>query len=147
MRAGLQICKERLPRGWGYALKPSLLEEAMASAGIRLTVSLRQCHKAWAVKQPALCAKFYPSGSFLGGEVGSVGVWSYAVPSNQLLTAQKFAEFTFIPAWVSWVLSIEELPESSTVRREEQGFHCENCPEALSKRPLPWIAKGQPRKR
>jgi hypothetical protein len=147
MGAALQIYREHLPAGRSYAIKPSRLEEAIASAGIQLTVSLHQSHKAWNPEQPALCGKFYPAGSYLGGEAGSVIVHSYAVPSDQRLIAQSFAELTFIPALVHWVLSIEALPQNSTIRREEQSFDCAGSPLASNKRVLAWIAKGQPRKR
>lgn len=147
MRAGPKIYKEHLPAGWSYAIKPSRLEEAVASAGIQLTVSLHQSHKAWGPEQSAFCGKFYPAGSYLGGESGSVIVRSYAVPSDQRLVAQSFAERTFIPALVNWVLSIEALPQNSTIRREEQDFACDGSPPASKKRIMAWIAKGQPRKR
>ena len=141
----MDIFKDKLPPGWTYALKPSWVESAIAEAGIRLPVSLYQCHKLWGAKAPAFSAEFYPRGSLMGKDNGRFAVTSAAIPSSQRETRQDFAERVFLPALIGWMTSIEALPEDSTVRREPLSFACEDSPYALSHRPLPPIPKGQRR--
>jgi len=143
----VDILKNRLPAGWAYALKPSLLESAIGAAGIRLPVSLYQCYKVWGDNAPALSAEFYPSGSLIGKENGRFSVTSAATPSSGRETQQHFAERVFLPALIRWMTSIEALPQDSTIRREQQSFACEGTPHALSHRPLPPIHKGQRRRK
>jgi hypothetical protein len=143
----VNIFKDKLPAGWAYALKPSLLEDAIAEAGLRLRVSLHQNYKVWEADAPALSAKFYPSGSYLGGENGAFSVRSAAIPSSECEVQRDFAERVFLPALVTWMTSLEVLPPGSTVAREEQSFACEGAPPALSHRPLPPISKGQRRRK
>ena len=143
----MDIHKDLLPAGWTYSLKPSRLEGAITEAAIRLPVSLYQSHKVWAVNAPALSAKFYPRGSYMSGADGRISVTSCAIPSDQREVVQEFAERVFLPALVAWIMSIEALPQDSTMRREEQDFACEGSPIALSKRPLPHLPKGQRRRK
>jgi len=143
----VDIFKDKLPAGWAYALKPSLLEGAIAEAGMSLPVSLYQWHKIWEADGPALNAKFYPSGSYMGRENGRFSVTSGAIPSSEREVQQDFAERVFLPALVKWMTSLEALPPDSTVRREEQSFLCEGAPSALSHRPLALIPKGQRRRK
>lgn len=139
----MDIYKDKLPAGWSYALSPPRLNSALADKGVLLPVSLHQRYKVWDTKTPALSATFYPRGSYLGGEVGSISVSSCAIPSDQRQTQREFAEAVFLPALISWAWSLETLPLESTIRREEQQFTCDGSPLALSKRPLPNIPKGQ----
>jgi hypothetical protein len=139
--------KEVLPAGWSYALKPSRLEEAIAEAGIQLPVTLHQWHKRWAANAPAFSATFYPRGSYLGGEHGCFSVTSCAVPSSQRQAIQVFAERIFLPELVAWIMSVEELSEDSTLKREKQEFACDGSPPALNKRPLALASKGQRRRK
>ena len=143
----MDIFKEKLPAGWVYVLKPSLLEVAIADAEMRLPVSLYQRHKIWAADAPALSAEFHPRGSYMGRENGRFTVTSGAIPSGEREVQQDFAERVFLPALVKWMTSMDALPFDSTVRREEQSFVCEGSPSALSHRPLPLIPKGQRRRK
>jgi hypothetical protein len=139
----VDIYKESLPAGWSYALKPSLLESAIADAGVRLSVSVHQRYKVWATSAPALSATFHPRGSYLGRDEGCFSVTSCAIPSSEREVLQTFAAQVFIPELVDWMMSIEALPQGSTIKRAEQNFACEGSPPALLKRPLPLISKGQ----
>lgn len=141
----MDIFKDKLPAGWAYALKPSLLEAAITDAGMRLPVSLYQRYKVWAADAPTLSAKFYPPGSYMGKDNGRFSVTSAAIESDERNVQLDFAERVFIPALVKWMTSIETLPPDSTVKREEQSFTCEGSLSALSKRPLALISKGQRR--
>jgi hypothetical protein len=143
----VNIYKERLPVGWSYALKPSLLEHAITHAEIQLPVSLHQRHKVWETNTPILSAMFYPHGSYMGGENGRFSVTSCAIQSSEREFLQDFAERTFLPAFVAWIMSIEALPQNSTIMREVQYFSCDGSPIALNKRPLALVPKGQTRRK
>lgn len=143
----MDIFRDKLPAGWAYALKPSLLESAVADAGVRLPVALHQWHKVWAADAPALCASFHPRGSHLGKEEGRFSITSGAIPSDQRGIHQDFAERVFLPALIEWMVLIEALPNDSTVRREEQTLVCDGGPIALAKRPLGLEHKGQRRRK
>ena len=143
----MDIFKDKLPAGWAYALKPSVLEGAIVAAGMSLPVSLYQFHKIWAADAPALSARFYPSGSYVGADNGRFSVTSGAIPSGERQVHQDFAERIFLPALIEWMTSLEALPQDSTVRREQQNFTCEGAPSALSNRPLPLTPKGQRRRK
>jgi len=136
----MDIFKNKLPAGWAYALKPSLLESAVTDAGVRLPVALHQRHKVWAADAPALRATFHPRGSHLGKEEARFSITSAAIPSDQRGIHQDFVERVFLPALIQWMVLIEALPNDSTVRREEQAFVCDGGPIALAKRPL-WLAR------
>jgi hypothetical protein len=143
----MDIFKDKLPAGWAYILKPSLLEGAIADAEMHLPVSLYQSHKIWGANAPALSAKFHPLGSYMSIEKDHFTVTSGAIPSSQCEVQLRFAERVFLPALIEWMTSIEALPVDSTVRREEQSFACAGSPSALSHRPLPLIHKGQRRRK
>lgn len=143
----MDIFKDKLPRGWSYPLKPSRLEGAITDSVIQSRIALYQWYKIWEVDAPALSATFYPSGSHLGGATGSFAVTSCAIPSDQRLIVQDFADTVFLPALISWIAGIEALPEDSPKKWHKQEFACPGSPPALSKRPLPLINKGQPRRK
>lgn len=143
----MDIFRDRLPAGWAYVLKPSLLESAVTDAGVRLPVALHQWHKVWAADAPALRANFHPRVSQLGKEEGRFSITSAAIPSDQRGIHQDFAERVFLPALVQWMVLIEALSNDSTVRREEQAFVCDGGLIALAKRPLELEHKGQRRRK
>ena len=143
----VDIYKDRVPAGWCYALRPSLLEEAIAKKGILLPVALHQNHKSWSHDAPALSCRFYPQGSFMGGEAGKFSVTFCAIPAEQRKLAQSFADGVFLPALMSWMALVEALPKNSTIKREQQEFACEGSPLALNARMLGSIPKGQPRRK
>ena len=140
----VDIYKDKLPAGWSYALRPSVLEDAIATEGILLPVALHQNHKSWSDDAPAFRCRFYPQGSFMGGEAGKFSVTSCAVPAEQRKLAQDFAEGVFVPALVNWMALIEALPQNSTIKREQQEFTCQGSPLALNARMIRSIPKGQP---
>lgn len=143
----VDIYKDKLPAVWSYALRPSVLEEAIATEGILLPVALHQNHKSWSHDAPAFSCTFYPQGSHIGGEAGKFSVTSCAIPAEQRKLAQSFAEGVFVPALVKWMASVEALPQNSTVKRVQQEFACEGSPLALNARMLGPIPKGQPRRK
>ena len=143
----MDIFKDKLPSGWSYALKPSRLESAIAAGQVQSQISLYQWYKIWAVGAPAFSATFHPSGSHLGGENGRFSITSCAIPSDQRKIAEDFAEHVFLPELITWIVGIEALPQNSTKKWNKQDFVCEGSPPALSKRPLPLINKGQPRRK
>lgn len=110
-------------------------------------VSLYQCYKVWEIEAPALSAKYHPRGSRLGGVLGSFDITSCAIPSDQRTGIENFAERTFLPELMGWMMAIEALPDNSTKAWAEQDFACAGSPKALNKRPLPLIYKGQPRRK
>jgi len=143
----MDIHKEQLASGWTYALKPSLLEAVIVEAGISLPVTLYQQRKTWAVEAPALSAAFYPHGLMPGEATARVTVTSCAILSRDRQAAQSFCVAVFLPALSDWMRSLEAAPSGSPLRREKQQFSCEGSPLALSKRPLPLLAKGQRRRK
>ncbi|WP_374527745.1 hypothetical protein [Novosphingobium sp.] len=143
----MDIFKDRLPAGWSYSLKPSLLDKAIEAAGVRSQISLHQCYKVWETDAPSLSARFSPSGSNEVGDGGHFSITSCAVPSDQRNDAKEFAEKVFLPALIDWITSIEELSNNSTRKWQSQQFICNGSLTALSKRPLPLLHKGQPRRK
>ncbi|WP_394653345.1 hypothetical protein [uncultured Sphingomonas sp.] len=122
--------KEPLPSGWSYALKPSVLERALAEAGASSKVSLHQRFKIWVADPPAFSATFYPRGWLHFYEVDTFSVTSAAVRSDEKPNAIAFAHGVFVPALVEWIASIERLPVNSTFRRESQELACLGGPKA-----------------
>ena len=109
--------KEKLPRGRGYPLKPSSLEEAIGAARLQLPVRLTR----WDYKrQETFEATFYPEGSW--PEELYFWVSCGAAPSERVAEIRKVLESECIPKFIRWAQEIEALDAKSPRRREQQRF-------------------------
>ena len=108
---------KKLPKGRSYPLKPSVLEAAVAEAGIRLPVELARIDSS---KEAAFRATYNPSGSFPKGELFDLSCQS--VPSERAVEVRAALEAEVIPQFVEWAKRIEALDTHSPIRREHQHF-------------------------
>ena len=101
-----------------YALRSSVLEQALSHAGIQLEVHL--VHSAGG--GGLFTGYFWPPNFNVPYE--RLYIQAGAVPSSSSKIAREYIEETVIPQFVAWVLAILARPINSPVRREEQHFFC-----------------------
>ena len=114
---GMESRKDKLPKGRSYPLKPSVLEAAIADAGLELPISLTR----WDYnKAEGFSATFYPEGSFPEG----LRFWVScgAAPSDRAAEIRDLLETQAIPQFIEWAKEIEGLDVKSPRRREPQRF-------------------------
>ena len=109
--------QKRLPKGRSYPVRPSVLEAAIADAGIILPVELARIDSS---AEAALTAGYSPPGSFPKGELFELTCQS--VPSGRAMEVRAALEAEAIPKFVEWAKGIEALDYRSPVRREHQHF-------------------------
>lgn len=98
-------------------MRPSVLEAAIAGAGIKLPVELARVDSS---KEAAFIASYSPPGSFPKGELFQLTCRSVA--SESALEVRSALEAEAIPQFVEWAKRIEALDYHSPVRREHQHF-------------------------
>ena len=109
--------QKKPPKGRSYPVRPSVLEAAIAEAGITLPVELARIDTS---KEAAFSASYAPSDSFPMGEVFLLTCRS--VPSERALDVRSALEAEAIPQFVEWAKRIEALDFHSPIRRERQHF-------------------------
>ena len=109
--------KKKPPKGRSYPVRPSILEAAIAGAGIKLPVELARIDSS---NEGAFNASYAPPGSFPKGELFEVTCQS--VPSERALELRSALEAEAIPQFVEWAKGIEALDGHSPIRREHQHF-------------------------
>jgi hypothetical protein len=105
------------PKGRSYPVRPSVLEAAIADAGISLPVELARIDSS---NEAAFMASYAPPGSFPKGELFQLACRS--VPSERAKEVRAAFEAEAIPQFVEWAKGIEALDYHSPVRREHQHF-------------------------
>lgn len=118
----MEIFKDKLPASISYALKPSVLEAALRSAGVATETKLYQWRQGWAKDGIVFQATFYPPGTFGKNAHERLSVTSHALPSHLRVQAGQFIEMSALPDFIAWILQIETLDRFSVVRRERQDF-------------------------
>lgn len=118
----MDIYKDQLPEGVSYALKPSVLEAALQTGGVRTEARLYQWRNGWSESGVLFQADFYPAGRYYRNQDELLTVTSHAVPSSIRLQARSFLESSVLPDFIKWIAGLERLPAGSTVRREKQSF-------------------------
>ena len=121
-RCGVEIFKDKLPASISYALKPSVLEAALRSAGVAAETKLYQWRQGWAKDGIVFQATFYPPGTFGENAHELLSVSSHALPSHFRLQAGQFMAMSVVPEFIAWISHIETLDRSSVIRRERQVF-------------------------
>ena len=109
--------QKKPPKGRSYPVRPSVLEAAIADAGITLSVELARIDSS---KEAALTASYSPPGSFPKGE--RFELTCHSVPSERVAEVRSALEADGIPQFVEWGKRIEALDFRSPVRREHQHF-------------------------
>jgi hypothetical protein len=98
-------------------VRPSVLEAAIADAGIALPVELARIDSS---KEAALTGSYSPPGTFPKGELFELTCQS--VPLERVAEVRSELESEAIPQFVEWAKHIEALDHHSPVRREHQHF-------------------------
>lgn len=109
--------QKKPPKGRSYPVRPSVLEAAIADAGITLPVELARIDSS---NEAAFTAGYAPLGSFPKGELFKLTCRT--VPSDRAMKVRAAFEAEAIPLFVEWAKGIEALDRHSPVRREHQHF-------------------------
>ena len=118
----MRIFKDALPAGQSYALKPSVLDEALKAGAIQTETLLYQWRPGWVESKVLFRANFYPAGRYYRNQDELLTITSHAVPGSLRASARAFIEGAVIPDLINWIAGLEALPVDSTVRREKQSF-------------------------
>lgn len=119
----MQIYKDRLPKGLSYALKPSVLEEALRLAQIQTLASLYQWREnKYHIQGTIFAATFSPAGLFIHDETDVLSIRSFALASRHRNQARLFIEAIVLPDFVRWIRGIELLALNAPDRRRKQEF-------------------------
>jgi len=118
----MMIVKNALPSGQSYALKPSILEDALTAGAVQTETLLYQWRPGWLESKVLFRAHFYPAGRYFKNQDELLTITSHAVPASARASAKVFIEGAVIPEFIKWILEIEALPIGSTIRREKQSF-------------------------
>ena len=109
--------QKKPPKGRSYPVRPSVLEAAIAHAGITLPVELARIGIS---REAVFSASYAPPGSFPHGEL--IELTCRSVPSERALEVRSALEAEAIPQFVEWARRIEALDYHSPIRREHQHF-------------------------
>jgi hypothetical protein len=102
----------RLPKGESYVLKPSMLEAALAEAGIAIdTYLVRHAGRLF-------YANFWPPNDNVPYE--RLYVRAGSVPRERARAARAAMEREIVPRLVAWIADILSRDAGSPVRREKQ---------------------------
>ncbi len=100
----------KLPKGQSYPLRPSKLEEALASAGLSIDVYLTRAPGRF------FNAHFWPLSADIPYE--RIYIQAGSVPSDEASNARAEIETSALPALVRWIRGILAQDEKSPARRE-----------------------------
>jgi len=117
----IKVLRDKLPKGWAYPLKASVLDEAIAQAGIGTPVTLFLHHGAFWSGSPLFTANFYLAGSGVLNEEEVFWVSCRSVVASDCRAARTYVDAEAIPEFVAWAAELERLPMNST-RRMTQGI-------------------------
>lgn len=123
--ASMRIIKDTLPSGLSYAVKPSMLEEALKAGDVQTEAVLYQWRSGWVESKVLFRADFYPAGCYYRNQDELLTITSRAVPAPLRVSARAFIEGAVLPDFIKWISGLERLPVGSTVRREKQSFERE----------------------
>ena len=121
IRKQMRIVRHKLPQGWCYPLKASVLERVIGQAGLRTPVTLFLHHSAFWAERPLFHADFHLAGAVLNAEE-LFWVGCRSVKASDCIVARSFVEGEILPIFADWAVGLEKLDSSSTVRREKQKF-------------------------
>ncbi|WP_034159532.1 hypothetical protein [Sphingomonas sp. ERG5] len=117
----LKVRRDKLPKGWAYPLKASILDQAVSDAGIFTSVTLFLHHGAFWAKRPLFHANFYLVGALVKNEEEEFWIGCRSVAAADCSEARSFIEAEAIPAFTKWAAELEVLPANST-RRKSHGI-------------------------
>lgn len=121
----MRIFKDALPSGLSYAVKPSMLEEAIAVGAVQTETVLYQRRSGWVASKVLFRADFYPAGRYYRNQEEILTITSRAVPASLRASARAFIEGGVMPDFIKWITGLERLPVGSPIRREKQSFERE----------------------
>jgi hypothetical protein len=120
--SSMRIHKDTLPSGQSYALKPSMLENALKAGAIQTETVLHQWRAVRVENRALFRAHFYPAGQYYRSQDELLTITSHAIPMSVRAAATAFIEGAVIPDFIKWISGLEALPISSTIRMEKQSF-------------------------
>jgi|LakMenEpi03Aug12_release.lakeMendotaPanAssembly.Ray.scaffolds.fasta_scaffold1621806_1 hypothetical protein len=102
----------KLPKGQGYPLRPSTLEDALERAGVLIDVHL--------IRKPGALfdAYFWPPNRNVPHE--RLYIRAGSVPIEQVSAVRREIEAKTLPVLVKWIASILAQDLKSPIRREQQ---------------------------
>ncbi len=103
----MEITKHKLPRGFTYPLKSSLLQAACEDIGIELPITLRYRPDA----NLFVGHYFFPA---TWQDYECINILSGAVNSHKSLYAREHMSKSVIPGFIAWVDELIKLPENSS---------------------------------
>ena len=104
--------KDKLPKGFSYALKTSKLEEAINEANIETDLHLIYCGPP--SKMPLFAVEFWLPNQNV--EYDRFYIRSGVVESGNRKTVEGIVNSKVIPSFIDWALDIISLPINSTKR-------------------------------
>jgi len=105
----------KIPRGYGYVLKPSSLANALRAAGFEIDVHLRRNHGT-----PLFNADFWPPNPNVPYE--RLYITAGTMPAHSLPEIRERVEREAIPYLVSWISDILTCDSKSPIRRQSQAI-------------------------
>jgi hypothetical protein len=117
--SSMQSETAKLPKSHSYVLKPSVLEEALLSAGIDVSTHL--------VRRPGglFDAHFWPPSPDVPYE--TLYIRAGSVRASEAAAARQRFETVILPLLVAWISSILAQDRRSPVRREKQRLNLAEC--------------------
>ena len=103
----MEITKHKLPKGFTYPLKSSLLQAACEDNGIELPITLRYHPDA----NLFVADYFFPS---TWQDYERISILSGSVISHDSLDAREHMSKSVIPGFIDWVDELINLPENSS---------------------------------
>lgn len=134
----MEIFKDRLPKGLSYALKPSVLGEALAFAEVKTPARLYQWRENKYHRNGTIFSAYFRAlGVFIHDETDVLAITSLALPSHHRHEARQFVETVILPEFILWITDIERLPLNSPMRHERQEFERVWQPPAVEEATFP----------
>lgn len=118
----MRIVKDKLSKGFGYPLKPSMLQAVMAAAKVQTEITLFQHNSAFWRDRPLFHASFSPPGQLVDNEKEVLWIGCRAVPADVCNAIRSVLQEEIIPSFLEWITNLEALPMNSPIRREKQQF-------------------------
>lgn len=113
----IRVIRGKIPKGWTYPVKASVLEGAVAKAGLLTPVSLFLHHSAFWANWPLFTANFYLAGALVKNEQEEFWLRCCSVAAADGPAISMFIEAEVIPAFAFWAAEIVALPNNATRRR------------------------------
>lgn len=105
----------KIPVGYGYVLKPSIVSDALQASGVDINAHLVRCHGGGMFH-----AHFWPSNPNVPYE--RLYMTAGTAIGKDLSNVRRRVEFEALPTLVRWVSEILAMDPRSPIRREQQSI-------------------------